>query len=124
MIEKQNFPSNVPLDSSSKVKSFFDRYFLHQITFPSNQIDAVVGHFIKRGFDELAAKSTAIVLLTQSRLENVNVFQLLDTLKGVSDQELSLVVAEVLNVYREKTSSLGFKSTAIVENYESRNIRQ
>jgi len=124
MIEKQNFPSNVPPDSSAKVKSFFDRYFLHQITFPSNQIDAVVGHFIKRGFDELAAKSTAIVLLTQSRLENVNVFQLLDTLKGVSDQELSLVVAEVLNVYREKTSSLGFKSAAIVENYESRNIRQ
>jgi len=124
MIDKQNFPSNSPPDSSAKVKSFFDRYFLHQITFPSNQIDAVVGHFIKRGFDEIAAKSTAIVLLTQSRLENVNVFQLLDTLKGVSDQELSLVVAEILNVYREKTSSLGFKSTTLTENYESRNIRQ
>jgi hypothetical protein len=124
VIVKQNFPSSIPDDSSKAVKSFFDRYFQHQITFPTNQIDAVVGHFLKRGFDEVAAKSTAIVLLTQSRIENVNVFQLIDTLNGVSDQQLSLVVAEVLNVYREKTSSLGFKSDTLVENYESRNIRQ
>ncbi|NBP58662.1 hypothetical protein EBU71_19405, partial [bacterium] len=93
VIVKQNFPSSIPDDSSKAVKSFFDRYFQHQITFPTNQIDAVVGHFLKRGFDEVAAKSTAIVLLTQSRIENVNVFQLIDTLNGISDQQLSLVVA-------------------------------
>jgi hypothetical protein len=123
-MDKINLPKSPSTDSASEVKSFFDRYFLHQITFPSNQIDAVVGHFLKRGFDELAAKSTAIVLLTQSRIENINVFQLIDTLKGLTDQQLSGVVAEVLNTYREKTSSLGFRDTFIVENYESRNIRQ
>ncbi len=124
MIDKQNIPSVKVKENDEAVRSFFDRYFLHQITFPSNQIDAVVGHFLKRGFDELAAKSTAIVLLNQSRIENINVFQLIDTLKGLTDQELSGVVAEVLNTYREKTSSLGFKDTVILENYESRNIRQ
>jgi hypothetical protein len=120
----QNFPNNAPEDSSKLVKSFFDRYFQHQITFPTNQIDVVVGHFLKRGFDENAAKSTAIVLLTQSRIENVNVFQLIDTLNGLSDQALTLVIAEILNIYREKTSYLGFKSEIIADNYESRNIRQ
>jgi hypothetical protein len=124
LIDKQNIPSVKVKENDEAVRSFFDRYFLHQITFPSNQIDAVVGHFLKRGFDELAAKSTAIVLLNQSRIENINVFQLIDTLKGLTDQELSGVVAEVLNTYREKTSSLGFKDTVILENYESRNIRQ
>lgn len=124
-MSQYNLPnSQTNNDNASEVKTFFDRYFLHQITFPSNQIDAVVGHFLKRGFDDLAAKSTAIVLLTQSRIENINVFQLIDTLKGLTDQQLSGVVAEVLNTYREKTSSLGFKDTLIVENYESRNIRQ
>lgn len=123
-MDKINLPKSQNTDSASEVKSFFDRYFLHQITFPTNQIDAVVGHFLKRGFDDLAAKSTAIVLLTQSRLENINVFQLIDTLKGLTDQQLSGVVAEVLNTYREKTSSLGFRDTFIEENYESRNIRQ
>lgn len=124
MINKQNLPSQEAKNSDEAVRSFFDSYFLHQITFPSNQIDAVVGHFLKRGFDELAAKSTAIVLLNQSKLENINVFSLVDTLKGLTDQQLSGVVAEVLNTYREKTSSLGFRDVNIVENYESRNIRQ
>lgn len=124
MIARSNLPTTVEKNSEELVKSFFDNYFLHQITFPSNQIDAVVGHFLQRGFGELAAKSTAIVLLNQSRIENVDVFKLIDTLKGISDQQLSLVVAEVLNAYREKTSVLGFRNTVFVENFESRNIRQ
>jgi len=124
MIARSNLPTTVEKNSEEQVKSFFDNYFLHQITFPSNQIDAVVGHFIQRGFGELAAKSTAIVLLNQSRIENVDVFKLIDTLKGISDQQLNLVVAEVLNSYREKTSVLGFRDTVFVENFENRNIRQ
>lgn len=124
IIEKQNLPKKTESDSSEKVRKFFDRYFLHEVTFPSEQIDAVIGFFLKREFDELAAKSVAIVLLTQSRLENINVFKLLDTLKGLTDLQLSNVVTEILNAYREKTSSLGFKDSVISENYESRNIIQ
>lgn len=123
LTKNQNLPpSNNQTDD--EVKAFFDQYFLHQITFPSNQIDAVVGFFLKRGWDDQAARSTAIVLLNQARLENINPFQLIDTLKGVTDAELSNVVAEVLNVYREKNSVLGFRLTAIEETAESRNIRQ
>lgn len=122
-VSSQNFPSE-ETSSSDEVRAFFDKYFLHQITFPSNQIDAVVGYFLKRGFDEQAAKSVSIVLLNQARLENVNPFKLIDTLKGVSDVQLSQVVAEVQNLYREKTSALGFQSTVVEETLESRNILQ
>lgn len=124
MTDKQNLPIIKGKDSSEKVRKFFDRYFLHEITFPAEQIDAVVGFFLKRDFDELAAKSVAIVLLTQSRLENINVFKILETLKGLTDLQLSGVVSEILNAYREKTSSIGFKDPIIDENYESRNIAQ
>jgi hypothetical protein len=110
-------------DSADQVKSFFDRYFQHQVTFPSNQIDAVLGYFLKRGFDEEAAKSTSIVLLNQSRIENIPVFQLLDTLKGLTDAQLSQVITEVLNIYREKSSALGFRIIQTDETIESRNIR-
>jgi hypothetical protein len=46
---------NLPLpqtntDSGTEVKQFFDKFFLHQVSFPSNQIDAVVGFFLKRNF--------------------------------------------------------------------------
>ena len=42
--------TNLPQENSSnnEVRSFFDNYFVHQITFPTNQIDAVVGFFMKR----------------------------------------------------------------------------
>jgi hypothetical protein len=117
-----NLPQPEVSDSSQEVRTFFDKYFRHQITFPSNQIDAVVGFFMKRGFDDESARSTGIVLLNQARLDNVNVFKLLDTLKTVSDAQLSAVVTEVLNAYREKTSILGYKILTIEETTESRNI--
>lgn len=119
----KNLPSNPPLDSSEEVKEFFDQYFRSQVTYPSNQIDAVVGYFLKRGFDEDAARSTAIVLLNQAKIDGVNVFQLIDTLQTISDLQLSAVVTEILNAYRQKTSSLGYSITTIEETAESRNIR-
>ena len=122
MLDKNsNLPAN---NNTDEVRNFFDKFFLHQITFPTNQIDAVVGFFSKRGFDDSAARSTAIVLLNQARLENVNPFQLLDTIKGLTDAQLSQVVTEVLNVYRDRSSALGFKLITVEETTESRNIRQ
>jgi hypothetical protein len=118
-----SLPTQEITDSSEEVKSFFDKYFRHQVTFPSNQIDAVVGFFLKRGFDVESARSTGIVLLNQARLDNVNVFQLLDTLKTVNDAQLSSVVTEVLNAYRGRTSTLGYKILTVEETTESRNIR-
>lgn len=124
-VEKSyNLPKSSSTDSSDEVRNFFDKYFLHQITFPTNQIDAVVGFFLKRGFDENAARSTAIVLLNQARLENVNPLELVDTLKGLTDIQLSKVVTEVLNVYRDRRSTLGYKLTTVEETTESRNIVQ
>jgi hypothetical protein len=119
-----NLPPSTTSDSAEEVRNFFDKYFLHQITFPTNQIDAVVGFFLKRGFDDNAARSTAIVLLNQARIENVSPFKLVDTLKGLTSAQLSNVVTEVLNVYRDRSSSLGFKMIQTTETTESRNIVQ
>jgi hypothetical protein len=117
--------SNLPqdtVDATGEVKQFFDKFFLQQVSFPSNQIDAVVGFFLKNGFDVQSARSTGIVLLNQARADNVNVFQLLDTLKTLNDVQLSQVVAQVLNAYREKTSLLGYRVAPLVDEFETRNI--
>lgn len=124
MANSVNLPQNADsADSATEVKSFFDKYFRHQVTFPSNQIDAVVGYFLKRGFQEDNAKTTAIILLNQAKIDNISVFKLVDSLKGLTDVQLSRVVTEVMNAYREKTSYLGYKLTAVDETTESRNIR-
>jgi hypothetical protein len=105
------------------VRSFFNKYYTEQVTFPSNEIDAVVGFFLKRGFDEQAAKSTGIILLNQAKIDGVSPFELVDSLKQLSTQQMSEVVTAILNAYREKTSALGFKVTSNVGSFESRNIK-
>jgi len=62
-----NLPPSESTDSAEEVRNFFDKFFAHEITFPAAQIDAVVGFFLKRGFQDQAAKSTAIIILTQCR---------------------------------------------------------
>lgn len=122
-MKPNNLPQETNVDSSEEVRSFFDRYYQKEITFPVNQIDSVVGYFLKRGFEESSAKSIAILLLNQARTDNINVFQLVDTLKGLTEVQLSAVVTEILNTYREKTSTLGFKKPVEELTAESRNIR-
>jgi hypothetical protein len=115
-----NLPSTTT--SGSTVKSFFDNLTNREITFSADQVDATTGFFIKRGFDTTGAGSVAIILLRQARTENVNVFTLLDTLKGLTDVQLSQVVAQVLNSSRDRTSLLGFRTVPVTNTYEARNI--
>lgn len=118
-----NLPSTLTAsDSADSVRNFFNSYFTSTISFPADQVDAVVGFFKKRGFDEIAANSTSIVLLQQAKIDGVNVFQLLDTLTGLTDVQLSAIVAEVLNYNRQKNSVLGFRQQSAGEYLEKRNI--
>lgn len=118
--------SNLPLtqvtDSTIEVKEFFDKYYTTKVSFPSNQIDAVIGFFVKHGFDPQSARSTGIVLLNQARIDNVSVFELIDSLNALTDVQLSQVVAQILNSYREKISLLGYRIAQTADTYESRNI--
>ncbi len=118
-----NLPQKEITDSGEEVKNFFDRYYQKEISFPVGQIDAVVGYFLKRGFENEAANAISITLLSQARVDNINVFQLLDTLKGLNETQLSSVITEILNAYREKTSILGYKRDDEEITLESRNIR-
>lgn len=117
-----NLPTLTTEESGTEVRQFFDKFFVSEVSFPSNQIDAVVGFFLKHGFDQESARSTGIVLLNQARADNVNVFELVDTLKKLTEIQLSQVVAQVLNAYRENISLLGYRIATVTDNYESRNI--
>jgi hypothetical protein len=119
--------SNLPKEKNSNtsdkgVTKFFNNYFSETLTFPTNQVDAVISFFEKRGFDKSAAISVATTLLQQAKLDNINVFKLLDTLKGLSELQLSAIVTEILNYNRERSSTLGFKRTSTSNKTEKRNI--
>ncbi len=118
-----SLPSTNTNNTDKEVTEFFDKYYTKSLSFPTNDVNAVIGYFDKRGFSSEAAKATATVLLTQAKLDNIPVFQLLDTLQGLTEAQLSNVVAEILNFNRDATSSIGY-STAdkISDKTERRNI--
>jgi len=120
--QSSNLPKPPVTDSAAEVKSFFNNYFVDPITFSANDVDTVVGFFEKRGFENNAATSVVTVLLTHAKLDNVKIFKLLDTLKGLTDVQLSALVTEVLNYNRPKISTLGYKTQPDTDNFEARNI--
>jgi hypothetical protein len=113
---------NKTTDSSTEVKEFFNSYYSKKISFTSNQVDSVVGFFKKRGFETSSATATATILLEQSKIDNVNIFKLLDTLEGLSDIAISQLVATILNNNRSKVSSIGYKVENTGLTTEYRNI--
>jgi hypothetical protein len=118
-----SLPKEAPDNYSDKgVTKFFDTYFSKELSFPSNQVDAVVSFFTKRGFDKVSAISVSTTLLQQAKIDDVKIFQLLDTLSGLNEIQLSSIVTEVLNYNRPKTSTLGFKRTESADKIEKRNI--
>lgn len=117
-----NLPNKPDAGSGDKVKRYFNTYYGYQLEFPSNDVDAVIGFLINKGFDKVAAQSTGSVLLQQAKIDGIKVFELIDTLKGLDKLQLSYTVAQVLNFNRQKTSTLGFKVVGTESPLEARNI--
>jgi hypothetical protein len=125
-VEKENNMSlNLPKSISNKeedVKRYFNTYYQKQLAYPSNEVDAVIGFLESKGFGTSAAQSTGAVLLQQAKIDNIKVFELLDTLKGLEKLQLSYAVASVINFNREKISTMGFRVDNTASAVESRNI--
>jgi hypothetical protein len=120
---KTNLPVNTKSDSATNTKDFFNSYYDVGISLTATDVDATVGFFQSRGFDISAANSIAATLLSQSKIEQVNVFQIIDTLKGLNDSQLNRIVAEILNYNRLNISTLGYKVDTTANNqYEIRNL--
>ena len=117
-----NIPQKPDTGSGDKVKRYLNTYYGYQLEFPSNDVDAVIGFLINKGFDKVAAQSTGSVLLQQAKIDGIKVFELLDTLKTLDKLQLSFTVAQVLNFNRQKTSTLGFRVENTDTPLEARNI--
>ena len=116
-------PDDDPNNPKGSVKAFYDKYFVKKISMSANEVDSVVGFFEKRGFDKQSAIATASVLLQQAKIDNVKIFSLLDTLKGLNDVQISQLVATVLNSNRSACSGLGYRIESDIVTKEQRNIR-
>ena len=104
----QNY-SNIPVTSSQdQTVQAFDSYFTIPIEINSSVLAAMKGYFTNRNFGEVAAESIAVTIIRQAKQDNYNPMQILDTLKGLDNVQLSGLVSEILNYNRFKSSSLGY----------------
>lgn len=113
------------LISNSQIFSkdnLFNRQNQQQLSYSVDEVDAVIGYFLKRGFEQIAAVNTALVILEQAKKDQIPVFKIIDTLKGVTDVTLNDLITQILNLNRSKTSVLGYKTSQKINDFEKRNI--
>lgn len=119
------FTSDLPkkhIQSNDQLVAYFDNTSKQSVEFAVNDFDSTVGFFLKRGFEEIAAKTVAQVLLTRAKDEQVKIFELLDRLGGLNKTQLTALIINIINDSRDKTSQLGFKTKPKVTKLEERNI--
>jgi hypothetical protein len=117
-----NLPSITKTDSAASTKLSFDTYGQRPLEFGANEVTASIAFFSEKGFSEEAAVTTAMTILRQAKIDGVQVFEILDTLKELNGTQLSAVVAQILNKYRPNTSTLGYRSVNVVKINQTRNI--
>ena len=109
-------------DSAEKTKLLFNSFFSNEVSYPSVEVDAVIGFFEKRGFGKSAAFSVSSIILQKAKQDGVKVFELLDTLKYLNKVQLSNLVLVILNSNRSSVSKIGYRQEQTGNFLEARNI--
>jgi len=84
--------------------------------------DSTVAFFVKRGFSRTSAESTAYVILSQAKIDNIRPQEILDKLTYADPALLSELTTIILNANRYKSSRLGVRQTLATRETVSRNI--
>jgi hypothetical protein len=117
-----NIPQERTASSSDPTVLVFDQYYQPTINLNNDELIVMTGFFQKRGFDDVAAESTAITILKQAKKDNYNPMEIMGTLKGLTNVAISGLVAEILNYNRFKTSLIGVTQKYLPSDEVARNI--
>jgi len=124
----QGIKTNLPIepiqsvDNTKKTMRIFGDYFDNAVTINSAEYDAVISFFTGKDYTLESAETIAYVICRQAKLDNVSSLIVLDQLSATNPQELSDIIAEILNLYRFKSSLIGIKQDNPTPNVVSRNI--
>jgi hypothetical protein len=120
------FYTNLPPKEKDALDKTIDKLttstYEENYQFNVGEYDAAVAFFVKRGFQRIAAESTAYVILSQAKIDSVRPQEILDKLTYASPAQLSELITIVLNANRYKSSRLGVRQTLTTKETVSRNI--
>tara|TARA_B100000900_G_scaffold88735_1_gene72255 strand:- start:569 stop:946 length:378 start_codon:yes stop_codon:yes gene_type:complete len=117
-----NLPPKDTDDLDKTIEKLTTSAYEEEYQFNVGEYDSTVGFFVKRGFSRTAAESTAYVILSQAKIDNVKPHAILDKLASTSEARLSEIITIILNANRYKSSRLGVRQTLTTKETVSRNI--
>jgi hypothetical protein len=117
-----NLPPKQKDDLDKTIEKLTTTNYETEYQFNVGEYDTTVGFFVKRGFSRTAAESTAYVILSQAKIDNIKPHELLDKLTQASPVQLSELITIILNANRYKSSRLGVRQTLATVETVSRNI--
>ena len=124
----QGISTNLPIepiqevDKTQKTLRIFGDYFDNAVSINSGEFDAVKSFFASKDYTDESADTISYVICRQAKIDNISAMKILDHLSDSDPQELTDIVAEILNLYRFKSSLIGRKQDNATPTVVSRNI--
>ena len=86
------FYTNLPPKDKDKLQESIDKLttgdYQSEYQFNVGEYDSTVAFFVKRGFTRTSAESTAYVILTQAKIDNISPQEILDKLNNASEIQI------------------------------------
>ena len=117
-----NLPPKDKDDLDKTIEKLTTTDYETEYQFNVGDYDTTVAFFVKRGFSRTSAESTAYVILSQAKIDNIKPQQILDQLTYASPALLSELITIILNANRYKSSRRGVRQTLTTKETVSRNI--
>ena len=117
-----NLPPKEKDSLDTTIEKLTTTQYQTEYQFSVGEYDAAIGFFVKRGFKRSSAESTAYVILSQAKIDNINPQELLDKLGQANEVQLSEIITIILNANRYKSSRLGVRQALTTKETVSRNI--
>ncbi len=123
----QRNPTNLNKVNLNKIinqdgTKYFNNFFDQTITISSAKDDAVVSYFESITTNRDAALALASAVIYTSRVQNIEVMEVLDEFKKLKKEQTTLFISYFLNLSRVGTSLIGVQNNPARNKYVTRTI--
>lgn len=117
-----NIPKTSSVDSATSSRSGLANFYGSELPMNAGALDAMRGFFESKGFSKEASESIAYIMFYQADIDGYNAFDVLENVKNLGGAELTLLVTEILNFNRFKSSFLGLSAVYTAQSEVEREI--
>ena len=92
-----NLPPKQKDDLDKTIEKLTTSSYETEFEFNAGEYDSTVAFFVKRGFTRTSAESTAYVIMSQAKIDNIKPQEILDKLSYADPAQPSEVITIILN---------------------------